>query len=81
MGNEVLRRPLPIRVVHSLAESESPDKERDFNEFNTSPRGECWKMSAELNSKIGAQLGSTDADARGPKPMAGDESEVPVTQA
>ena len=38
-------------------------------------------MSAELNSKIGAKSGSMDADARGPEPMAGDESEVPVTQA
>ena len=38
-------------------------------------------MSVELNSKISAQSGSMDADARGPKPMAGDESEVPVTQA
>ena len=37
-------------------------------------------MSSELNSKIGAQSGSMDADARGPEPMAGDESEVPVTQ-
>ena len=38
-------------------------------------------MSAELNSRIGAQSGSMDADARGPEPMAGDEFEVPVTQA
>ena len=38
-------------------------------------------MSAELNSKIGAQSGSMDADVRSPEPMAGDESEVPVTQA
>ena len=38
-------------------------------------------MSAELNSKIGAESGSMDVDARGPEPMAGDESEVSVTQA
>ena len=38
-------------------------------------------MSAELNSKIGAQSGSMDANARGPEPMAGDESEVSITQA
>ena len=38
-------------------------------------------MSAELNSTIGARSGSVGADARGSEPMAGDESEVPVTQA
>ena len=38
-------------------------------------------MSAELNSKIDARSGSMDVDARGPKPMAGDQSEVPATQA
>ena len=38
-------------------------------------------MSAELNSRTDAQSGSMDADARGPEPMAGDESDVPVTQA
>ena len=37
-------------------------------------------MSAELNSKIGAQLDPMGADTRGSKPMAGDESEVPMTQ-
>ena len=36
-------------------------------------------MSAELNSKIGAR--SMGADTRGSEPMAGDESEVPMTQA
>ena len=38
-------------------------------------------MSAELNSNTGAQSGLMDTDARGPEPMAGDESEVLVTQA
>ena len=38
-------------------------------------------MSAELNSKTGAQSGSMGADARGPESMAGDKSEVPETQA
>lgn len=45
------------------------------------PKGECWKMSAELNSKIGARSYSMGADTRGSEPMAGDESEVPMTQA
>ena len=40
-----------------------------------------WKMSAELNSKIGARSDSMGADTRGSEPMAGDESEVPMTQA
>ena len=38
-------------------------------------------MSAELNSKIGACSDSMGADTRGSEPMAGDESEVPMTQA
>ena len=38
-------------------------------------------MSAELNSKTGAQSGSMDADACGPESLAGEESEVSVTQA
>ena len=38
-------------------------------------------MSAELNSKTGAQSGSMDAYACSPEFMAGDESEVPETQA
>ena len=37
-------------------------------------------MTAELNSMIGARSGSMGTDARGSEPMAGDESEVPVTQ-
>ena len=44
------------------------------------PKGKCWKMSTELNSTIGAQSDSMGADARGSELMAGDESEVPVTQ-
>ena len=36
----------------------SPDKERDFSEFRMSPKGECRKTSAAVNSMIGAQLGS-----------------------
>ena len=35
----------------------------------------------ELNSKIGAQSDSMGADTRGSEPMAGDESEVPMTHA
>ena len=38
-------------------------------------------MPAELNSKIGAQPDSMGVDTRGSEPMAGDESEVPMTQA
>ena len=37
-------------------------------------------MSAELNSKIGAQLDPMGADTRGSEPMAEDESEGPTTQ-
>ena len=29
-----------------IVRPESPDKERDFNEFSMSPKGECWKISA-----------------------------------
>ena len=38
-------------------------------------------MSTELNSKIGARSDSMGADTHGSEPMAGDESEVPMTQA
>ena len=38
-------------------------------------------MSAELNSKIGARSDSMGADTRGSEPMAGEESEVPMTHA
>ena len=37
-------------------------------------------MSAELNSKTGAQSGLMDADAHGPEPMDRDESEVSLAQ-
>ena len=37
-------------------------------------------MSAELNSKIGAQPDPLGVDTRGSEPMAGDESEGPMTQ-
>ena len=37
-------------------------------------------MSVELNSEIGAQLDPMGADMRGSEPMAGDESEGPMTQ-
>ena len=37
-------------------------------------------MSAKLNSKIGAQSDLMRADTHGLEPMAGDESEVPMTQ-
>ena len=37
-------------------------------------------MSAELNSKIGAQLDPMGADTRSSEPMAGNESKVPETQ-
>ena len=57
-----------------------PTKESVFNEFSTSPKGECRKMSAELNSMIDDRSSSTYADARGSEPMAGDESEGPMTQ-
>ena len=40
-----------------------------------------WKMSAELNSKNGARSDSMGADTRGSEPMAGYESEAPMTQA
>ena len=38
-------------------------------------------MSAELNSKIDARSEPMGADTRGSEPMAGDESEVLMTQA
>ena len=38
-------------------------------------------MSAELNSKIDARSEPMGADTRGSEPMAGDESEVPMTHA
>ena len=37
-------------------------------------------MSAELNSKIGAQSGPMGADMRGSEPTAGDESKGLMTQ-
>ena len=37
-------------------------------------------MSAELNSTIDVRSSSTYADAHGLEPVAGNESEVPVTQ-
>ena len=59
---------------------ESPAKDRFFNEFSTSPKGECRKMSAELNSKIDARSSSSCTDAHALEPIAGNMSEVPVTQ-
>ena len=38
-------------------------------------------MSAEVNSKIGAQSDSTGADTRGLEPISGDESDGPTAQA
>ena len=37
-------------------------------------------MSAELNSTFDVRSRSTYADARGPEPVAGNESEVPAAQ-
>ena len=37
-------------------------------------------MSAELNSKIGAQLGPMGTDTRSLKPIVGNEYEGPMTQ-
>ena len=51
-----------------------------FNEFSTSPKGECWKMSAALNSKIDNRSSSVSAGVHGPELVAGDESEVPLKQ-
>ena len=46
-----------------------------------SPKGECRKMSAELNSTIDDWSSSTHVDAHGSEPVAEDKSEVSVTHA
>ena len=46
-----------------------------------SPKGECWKISAALNSVIGAQPGSAGSEVRGLEPTVGYESGGPVSQA
>ena len=51
-----------------------------FNEFSASPKGECRKMSAELNSTIDARSSSSCADAHALEPVAGSMSEVLATQ-
>ena len=73
----VVRFPLEPDIVRTGG----PQQGKGFNELSTSPKGECWKISAELNSKTGAQSGLMDADASGPEPMAGNKSEVLVTPA
>ena len=51
-----------------------------FNEFSMSPKGECRKMSAVLNSKIDKQSGSSSAGPHGSELTGEDESGVPMTQ-
>ena len=46
-----------------------------------SPKGECWKISAAVNSITGAQPGSAGSGARRLEPTTGYESEGPVSQA
>ena len=45
-----------------------------------SPKGECWKMSAALNSKIDNRSSSVSAGVSGPRLIAGDESGVLLSQ-
>ena len=51
-----------------------------FNEFSTSPKGECQKMSAALNSVIDDRSCLTCADAHGSELIARNESKVLETQ-
>ena len=46
-----------------------PANDSALNEFNMSPKGECRKMSAELNSTIDDRSSSTYADAQGSEPV------------
>ena len=46
-----------------------------------SPKGECWKMSAAVNSITGAQPGLVGSGVRGLGPTTGYESEGPESQA
>ena len=46
-----------------------------------SPKGECWKISAAVNSITGAQPDSAGSGVRGLEPTAGYESGGPVSQA
>ena len=57
-----------------------PAKDMFFNEFSTSPKGECRKISAALNSKIGNRSSSAPAGVRGSELIAGNESGIPLTQ-
>ena len=58
---------------------EPPTEDSALNELSTLPKGECRKMSAELNSTIDDRSSSTYADAQGSKPVARDESVAPVS--
>ena len=51
-----------------------------FNELSTLPKGECWKMSAALNSKIDTRSSSASVDSHGSELTPRDESGVPMTQ-
>ena len=51
-----------------------------FSELSTSPKGECWKMSAALNSKIDKRSSSASVDSHGSELTPQDESGVPLTQ-
>ena len=44
-----------------------------------SPKGECWKMSAALNSKIDNRSSSVSGGVRGSELIAGAESGIPLT--
>ena len=79
VGNEFLRRLLPTRAKHSSAKSLLT--KRDFNEFSMSPKGECWKTSAAVNSIIEAQPRSVGSRVRGLEPTTGYESGGPESQA
>ena len=43
------------------------------------PKGECWKISAEVNSMTGAQSDWIGTGVHGSDPVAGDESGGPMT--
>ena len=79
MASKILHHQPLVRTEHSSAVS-PPAKDRFFNEISTLPKGECWKMSAALNSKIDNRSSSAFADTHGSELMAGDESGVPVTR-
>ena len=79
MGSRIPCHQLLVRTGYSSA-ANPPLRIDFFNEFSTSPKGECWKISAVLNSKIDKRSSSVSADSHGSELIAEDESGVPATQ-